>query len=286
MAPRSSSLDLAISFRTIAKRVGIVLLFALAILFFVMQKSENETLKNMNAGVIEFMAPVIDGLSEPFASIASSWVGIGQLFHVYEENERLREENQALLEWQQLAKQLQEENASLRSIAKYPVSENNHLITGKVTATEGGPYTKAVLINIGAVDEVKQHQPVVNEKGLVGRVITVHDTTSWVLLLQDINSRIPVRNERTGERAILVGGKGSGLRLRFLQEEHAFDVGDRLVSAGDGDVLPSDLPVGEVTHAKGMMVEAESYMVPHLLTYVQVLDHQVMRVPLDKKVNQ
>ena len=86
--------------------------------------------------------------------------------------------------------------------------------------------------------------PVMSENGLIGRVIGVTEGASRILLLTDIASRTPVMIERTNARAILTGDGGPNPRLEYLRGQEPVKPGDRLVTSGDGGVLPRGLPVG------------------------------------------
>jgi rod shape-determining protein MreC len=89
-----------------------------------------------------------------------------------------------------------------------------------------------------------------SENGLVGRVIGVTNGASRVLLLTDIASRTPVMIDRTNARAILTGDGGPNPRLDYLRGRDPIREGDRLLTSGDGGVLPRGLPVG--TAVKGL----------------------------------
>jgi rod shape-determining protein MreC len=86
--------------------------------------------------------------------------------------------------------------------------------------------------------------PVMNERGLVGRVVGVANGASRVLLLTDIASRTPVMIDRTNARAILTGDGGPNPKLEYLRGVDPIKEGDRVVTSGDGGVVPRGLPVG------------------------------------------
>jgi len=85
---------------------------------------------------------------------------------------------------------------------------------------------------------------------LVGRVIGVAPGASRVLLLTDVASRTPVMIDRTNARAILTGDGGPNPRLDYLRGREPVKQGDRILTSGDGGVLPRGLPVG--TAVKGL----------------------------------
>src|SRR5438270_434891 len=80
--------------------------------------------------------------------------------------------------------------------------------------------------------------------GLVGRVIGVTAGASRVLMLTDVASRTPVMIDRTNARAILTGDGGPNPRLDYLCGQDPVREGDRILTSGDGGIMPRGLPVG------------------------------------------
>jgi rod shape-determining protein MreC len=71
--------------------------------------------------------------------------------------------------------------------------------------------------------------------------------TSTVLLISDSKSAVPVLNNRTGERAILVGTNSlDQLSLINLPKTASIHPGDVLVTSGLGGRYPEGYPVGKV----------------------------------------
>src|SRR5438270_735747 len=78
----------------------------------------------------------------------------------------------------------------------------------------------------------------------VGEVIGVTAGASRVLMLTDVASRTPVMIDRTNARAILTGDGGPNPRLDYLRGQDPVREGDRILTSGDGGMLPRGLPVG------------------------------------------
>ena len=83
--------------------------------------------------------------------------------------------------------------------------------------------------------------------GLVGRVAELGDHAARILLLTDLNSRVPVVIEETRERAILSGDNTERPALAYLPPDARVSSGQRVVTSGSGGVLPAGLPIGTVT---------------------------------------
>jgi rod shape-determining protein MreC len=93
-----------------------------------------------------------------------------------------------------------------------------------------------------------------------------------VLLISDINSRLPVLVGESGTRAIMAGDNGARPRLLYLSAKTAVAPGDKVVTSGDADAFPVGLPVGRVARMSEGTVEVEPYMSSDKLQYVRIFD--------------
>src|SRR5690606_27794323 len=105
---------------------------------------------------------------------------------------RLREENAKLKQWYDRARQLEAENASLRGLVKLADLPRQNFATARVIAESGTGFSQAVLVDAGEEQGVRPDSVALTGQGLVGRVMAVADKTSNVMLMTDVNSRIPV----------------------------------------------------------------------------------------------
>lgn len=266
-----SSFKLAVSLKTILKRALLGLMLLACIVLFLLSIKQEGFAASIRSGVSEFFQPIVSLFATPVSIGKSGLSGVDRFFNSYEENKTLREENNALLIWQQRATTLLQENKGLKKINNIEARPELPFISGLVTSMEGGQYREAVLINVGHEDGVADNLAVINEAGFVGRIITTQPHSSWLLLLNDVNSRIPIRNIRNGERAILAGGKGDFLNLQFLAKDADFQAGDTMVTAADGAVLPDGLPVGTIMVESKNTPTLRPFVRPSQLHYVRIL---------------
>jgi rod shape-determining protein MreC len=109
--------------------------------------------------------------------------------------------------------------------------------------------------------------------GLVGRVTEVGDRAARVLLVTDLNSRVPVAVDGSRERAVLAGDNSDRPRLLYLPARTTVKVGDRLVSSGNGGIFPPGLPVGEVAAIEDGIVRVEPYAELSRLDYLRIVNY-------------
>ena len=224
--------------------VGIVLFFLVAILLF--WRIDSPRAERMRAQIIDRVVPSMDWALLPVTKVAGMVENFQSYSRIYEQNQELRRELQQMKAWKEAALQLEQENAKLLDLNKVRLDPKLTFITGVVLADAGSPFRKSLLINIGARDGIRDGWAATDGLGLVGRVSGVGTTSSRVILLTDSNSRVPVTIQPSGQRAILAGDNGKLPPLDFLETQDHVRPGDRVVSSGDGGVLPAGLLVGQV----------------------------------------
>jgi rod shape-determining protein MreC len=142
------------------------------------------------------------------------------------------------------------ENARLRGLLGIATEPPMPMVSAATVLDARGPFSNSRLADAGADLGVTEGNPVLSENGLVGRVAGVSAKVSRVMLLTDVESRTPVLIVRTNGRAILTGDGGPNPALAYLRTHDALREGDRVLTSGDGGVVPRGLPVG--TTVKGL----------------------------------
>ncbi len=108
-----------------------------------------------------------------------------------------------------------------------------------------------MILDAGAASNVKPGEAVVDARGMIGRIYLTGSRTSWVILLTDLNSRIPVTIAPGNHQAIMVGDNTAMPSLDTMSQTVNLHVGDQVVSSGDGGLLPPSLPIGTVVWQGG-----------------------------------
>lgn len=157
--------------------------------------------------------------------------------------EQLREKNADLL----LLDQLKVENQRLRLLLSSPLRQDEYKKVAEVLTAEMDAYRQQVVINQGQSDGAFVGQPVIDERGVVGQVISVGEKSSRVLLLTDVTHAIPVQILRNDVRAIANGnGHSNELILDNLPRTVDIAKGDVLVTSGLGGRFPEGYPVAVI----------------------------------------
>ena len=170
------------------------------------------------------------------------------------ENQQLREQSVLLSSRLQTYTALNNENNQLRKLLSTKKSAHTKVMAAHVLAVDSNRSRQLLVLDKGTHHGVFVGLPVIDANGVMGQIINVGLMTSTVLLISDSKCAVPVSDERTGERAILVGNNGKQLSLINLPKSSAIAVGDVLLTSGLGQRYPEGYPVGEVVevnHARG-----------------------------------
>jgi len=266
---------LAVPLRIWAQRFAFLGFIVLSFALMLLSKAESAGVERLRLAIVDAVAPVLFVLSQPVQAVGQAVDGVENFFVVYDENRHLREENSRLVQWVQEARRLGVENATLRAQLEYVPDKRSQFVTARVVADTGGAYFHSLLINAGARQFIRRGQPVVWQGGLIGRVAEVGERSSRVLLMTDINSRIPVVVESTGDRAIVRGDNSTRPVLVFLPKNAPISPGDRIVTSGHGGVYPPGLAVGSVAEVSETEIKVQPFVDWSRLNQAVILDYGV-----------
>jgi len=257
--------------RALLNRFALLFLIIAAFAIMLLGKADTLVVERARSSVVDVVAPVMDALSRPIATVSEGVDRVENFFSVYSENAQLREQNARLLEWQSAALALAAENSTFRKMLNFVPERGASFAAARVIGDSGGVFVRSVLINGGMVDGIQKGDAVVNGDGLIGRVAESGRRSGRVLLLSDLNSRIPVVGEKTRVRAILAGDNSPLPRLDFLPPNARLAVGDRIVTSGHGGVFPAGLPVGRISSIGDGGVRVEPFADFYRLEYVRII---------------
>ena len=226
----------------------------------------------------DWTAPALVTLRGPLSAVQNWAAAFGNIFTVYSDNAELRRENAELHKWQQVALSLEDRLRSYQQLLNAVPDEKTPFITARVIGESSRPFVRTLILNAGSDQKVSKGQAVVDERGLLGRIYVTGENTSWVILLTDLNSRVPVVIEPSHRRAILVGDNTPAPQLELDVGEGPVRAGDRVISTGDGGLLPPDVPVGMVT-GEGAAARVVLFATSGTADAVNILDYRVPDPP-------
>ena len=228
------------------RRLFVGLLVLLLLGLFLLWRIDSPRVERFRAALVDRVVPSFDWALLPVTKAAAMIDEFQSYASLYEQNQELRRELQQMKAWREAALQLEQKNARLLDLNQVRLDPKLTHVTGVVLADSGSPFRQSVLLNVGARDGIRDGWATMDGIGLVGRVSGVGERTSRVILLTDSNSRIPVTVQPSGQKALLAGDNSSLPPLEFLDDADLVRPGDRVVTSGDGGMLPAGLLVGQV----------------------------------------
>ena len=141
---------------------------------------------------------------------------------------------------------LELENSQLRKLIEEQISSSSNLMSARVMLDKQSPYLNSFIINIGGNKNIKNGMEVLDGKNFIGRIVDVNFFSSRVLLVSDLNSKIPVITEPSAHHAILSGHGIKNPTLEYLPENNNIQDGDKVYISGKEGIFSPGIPVGEV----------------------------------------
>ncbi len=231
-------------------RFVLILLILVSVLLLLssLYSAQASVFKKAREGVIDAASPVLEIFAGPIAYFNDIAGNISDYFNVLEQNEALRQENAELRQWLNEALALREVVAAYEALQTYEAPPDAQPIDAFVIGEANDAFARSMIVNAGRKRNVEIGQAVVDDKGLVGRVVNAGGRASRVLLLTDVQSRVPVYVEGADIEGILVGKTRVKPTISFTESSEPIEVkpGQRVLTSGAGGVMPRGLPVGVV----------------------------------------
>ena len=264
---------LSIPVRQALARLTLPVLIAAAFGIMLLGKADALLVERARMALADALAPIFAVVAEPLAAVHQAVDEAEGLLALRSDNARLRAENDRLRHWQAVGLALDAENTTLKSNLRWIPDPAPSYVTARVVADAGGVYARAVLLSVGPNHGMTKGQIALDERGLAGRVTEIGARSARVLLVTDMNSRIPVILESSRARAILVGTNGPRPRLMHWPEGVMPVEGERVVTSAEANAFPAGLPVGTVHYSAANIPEVDPAARLDRLDVVRVFDY-------------
>ena len=185
-------------------------------------------------------------VSVPENFIKESYQRTQEHINLYKINERNEFELKDLRAKDLLNNFLVLENQRLKLIVEDYLVENDNTYA-KVLSDKNSPFLKSIIINKGSKHGINLGAVVKDKEYLIGKVVEVNFVTSRVLLLSDINSKIPVLIEPQGLLSILSGSGDKEGVIQYSKVENVVEDKSIVYTSGAGGLFKAGIPVGKIT---------------------------------------
>jgi len=230
------------------QKFSLLTLLFLSIIVIILSNYNFKVIQLIKIGINEFTYRASFLISTPENKIQKINSQIKDHLKIYENYKNLELELEKLKQKKLTNNFLKMENEKLRDLINESINSNE--ILARVLIDKESPFLRSIILNKGTKDKLKIGMAVVDEVHLVGKVIEVNFTNSRVLLLSDLNSKIPVVLEPIGMQAVVSGTGGTNGKIQYTKEEYSDDINNQEIIAytsGLGGLFKPGLPVGRIS---------------------------------------
>ena len=258
--------DFIIAIRSAFLKKGTKQRFSLIVLLFVsvtilfLRKYNFKGINILKSGLNELVYRATFIVSVPENFVKNTYNLTLSHINLYNDHKKLKKDFNALQAESLNNDFIISENKILKSKIEDIVDVSSEILA-KVLVDKQSPFLKSVIVNRGSKDKIKLGMAVLDGEFLIGKVVEVNYRTSRVLLLSDLNSKIPVSIEPNSIQSILTGtGQNLG-KLQYTQLDNVnLEEGDQIYSSGSGGIFKSGIPIGKINFIDD---NNESYVLFH-----------------------
>lgn len=214
------------------QRFSLIVLLIISVGFIILGKINFAPINYLKVGINEIVYRVSFVTSLPEKYIGYSFRTIEEHLNIYKNYNLIEEELKKLKNKKYETDFLQSENKRLKEILE-DITYSYDAVIAKVLIDKQSPFLKSIIINKGSRNDLKKGMSVLSDNYLIGKIVEINYTTSRVLLLSDLNSRIPVSIEPGNIQSILFGdGKNSG-NVQYTKDNTPIKTGSIIYNSGN-----------------------------------------------------
>jgi rod shape-determining protein MreC len=238
----------------------VAILAQLALLAY--QVKSNQDVRLIRVWAVGSVTPLARVIEAGRSGISRFFSDYFVLLHVRSDNERLRADlDRTEMENQYLRAQLDTADRA-HALAIFQASSPSKTVAAHIIGTTTDQGAKAVIVDRGAGSGIQKDMAVITPDGIVGKVINVYSTASYVLLITDPNFAAGVVSQRHHVHGTLRGLGQSNVMIDHVQNEEPVDPGEWFYTSGDDLIFPRGLPVGQVAVVQPGRNRKEIYVTP------------------------
>ena len=238
------------------QRFSLIGLIIFSIFFLVLSNFNFKAIDYIKISTKEIIYRSSFIISIPENYIKKTYLKVQDHLYFYKDYEKVKTELKEIKSQKIVNEFILSENKRLKIIIDDYVEISDEILA-KVLIDKKSPFLRSIIINKGSQDNIKLGMAVLDGSYLVGKVVEVNYLTSRILLLSDLNSKVPVSIEPSGVYSILSGtGKDNGI-LQYLKNDLEIKLGNIVYTSGSGSLFKTGIPIGVV---KKIELEDEIYI--------------------------
>ena len=227
------------------QRFSLLSLIFFSIIFLILGSFNFKIINYVKIGITEIVYRSSFVVSVPENLIKDSYLTIQNHNKLYKENENIKSELEILKAKDLLNEFIILENQRLKNIVDDYLVKSDTIIA-KVLSDKGSPFLRSIIINKGSKQKINLGMAVMDGAYIVGKVVEVNYLSSRVLLLSDLNSKIPVIIEPNAVFSILSGtGKDYGV-IQYSKKYEDIKNESIIYTSGAGNLFKAGIPIGRM----------------------------------------
>ena len=255
------------------------------VLIMLIGKADLAIVNRISIFLTDLSSPVISTISKQTQIIGDSFIFLKNTASLRKENRSLYEENLKLKKFEIISRIYESENLILNNQLNLIPSKIPNFKTVRAISAPGNVFSHSMLLNAGHVDGIEKGNAVLFNGIFIGQVLKVGKKSSRVLLISDVNSKIPIVVSNNRIPSILTGENLVLPSLQFLPNNVKIDNGSIVQTSGHGGLLPAGIPIGFTVNSSTEKIYVRPAIDLNLINYVQVLLWRADGVRLSDKIN-
>ena len=225
------------------QRFSLIFLIFFSLILLVLGRQNFKPIDYIKISIKEIIYRSTFIISVPENYLKKTYSTIEDHFNFYSEYSKIKTELKKLKAQDVINDFIISENKRLKQVVDDYIVESEAVIA-KILIDKKSPFLRSIVVNKGSAEDVKLGMAVLDNNYLIGKVVEVNFSTARVLLLSDLNSKIPITIEPGGIEAILSGtGQYSGT-IQYTKEKYIIDRESIVYTSGSGGIFKSGIPIG------------------------------------------
>lgn len=165
-----------------------------------------------------------------------------------DENDELRTDNIELASEVARLREARSENDRLRKLIAFRDSVSFDMVPARIVGKDITKQDNLLTINVGSSDSVKVGMAVIDERGIVGKVVLASENYAMVLPHQNTDFRVPAQIELLGRDGVVRwdGTEYDRLLMEYVSKTEPVVRSQLIVTSGFSGTFPPGIPIGKV----------------------------------------
>ena len=227
------------------QKFSLLTLLSISIFIIVLSSLDFRIIKYLKIGINEIVYRSSFVVSIPENFLKNTFQDVSEYTTFYKDYKKNKSELNKLKSKNVSSEIIQFENKELKELINNYVSSSDKILA-KIIVDHKSPFLKSIIINKGSKDNIKIGTNIFDQSYLVGRVIEVNYKTSRVLLLNDLNSNVPVTIAPENIQAIVSGTGNNFGQIKYIKDSFpdALSEENIIYTSGTGAIFKSGIPLG------------------------------------------